>query len=375
MYKIFLVVPPGIEQVAKAEVEHVFPKIRLLPSPDGLEYECDLETIYKLNLFLRIPNRILIRFAEFEATSFQDLFTKSVRLPWKQFIKKDVSVKIRTTCHKSKLYHSDAVTQRIHQSIESHLAKKVPLIKGDSEEVFGKQQLIIVRLFRDKVTISIDSSGNPLYMRGYREIVSKAPIRENLATSLLLASNWNPEYPLIDPFCGSGTIPIEAALIAKNQPPGLYRDFAFENWAEFNQTSWQEIRRESIQNLTSNTTRIQGSDRDKGAVESAAKNADKAGVNQLVEWKNQSISDMKPYEQPGWIITNPPYGLRTSSNKDIRNLYAQFGNVLRQDFKGWHVVFLCNNVKLANQTKLKTKSLLSFTNGGINVQAFYAQVE
>lgn len=375
MYKTFLVVPPGIEQVAKAEVEQIFPNIKPIPSLDGLEYECDLETIYKFNLFLRVPNRILVRFAEFEATSFQDLFTKSVRLPWKQFIKKDTSVKIRTTCHKSKLYHSDAVTQRIHQSIESHLAKKVPLVKGDSEEVNGKQQLIIIRLFRDQVTISIDSSGNSLYMRGYREIVSKAPIRENLAASLLLASGWKPEFPLIDPFCGSGTIPIEAALITKNQPPGLYRDFAFENWAEFNQASWQEIRRESVQNLTSNAARIQGRDRDKGAVESAAKNAVKAGVNQLVDWKNQSISDMKPYDQPGWIITNPPYGLRTSSNKDIRNLYAQFGNILRQDFKGWQVVFLCNNANLADQTKLKPISLLTFTNGGINVQAFYAYVD
>ncbi len=375
MYKIFLVVPPGVEQIARSEVEQIFPNLRLLSSTDGLEYEAELETIYKLNLFLRVPNRILIRLAEFEATRFQDLFTKSVRLPWKQFIKKDTSVKIRTTCHKSKLYHSDAVTQRIHQSIESHLAKKVPLIKGDFDEVIGKQQLIIVRLFRDKVTISIDSSGNPLYMRGYREIVSKAPIRENLAASLLLASKWNPEYPLIDPFCGSGTIPIEAALIAKNRPPGLYRDFAFENWAEFNQETWQEIRRESIQNLTSNTFRIQGNDRDKGAIESAAKNAEKAGIDKLVEWNHQSISETKPYDQPGWIITNPPYGIRTTSNKDIRNLYAQFGNILRQDFKGWQVIFLCNTLSLANQTKLNLKSLLAFTNGGINVQAFYAQIE
>ncbi len=375
MYKTYLVVPPGVDQVAKAEVEQIFPKIRPIPASDGLEYECNLETIYKMNLFLRVPNRILVRIAEFESTRFQDLFSKSVRLPWKQFLIKDVSVTIRTTCRKSKLYHSDAVTQRIHQSIEANLAKKVPLIKGDSEQVFGKQQLIIVRVFRDKVTISIDFSGNPLYMRGYREIVGKAPIRENLAASLLLASNWTPEYPLIDPFCGSGTIPIEAALMAKNQPPGLYRDFAFENWTDFNQSIWQKIRREAIQNFSSTAATIRGSDRDKGAVESATNNAEKASVNHFVGWKNQSISELEPNEKPGWIITNPPYGVRTSSNKDLRNLYAQFGNILRQEFKGWQIVFLCNNVMLANQTKLKPKSLLAFTNGGINVQAFYAQVE
>ncbi|MBE0687619.1 MAG: class I SAM-dependent RNA methyltransferase [Anaerolineaceae bacterium] len=375
MYKIFLVVPPGLEQIAINEVALFFPKLRPASSGDELEYECDLPTIYKLNLLLKIPNRVLIRFGEFEATSFQDLFTKSVRLPWKQFLKKDVSVKIRTTCHKSKLYHSDAVTQRIHQAIESNLGKKVPLLKGDSEETHGKQQLIIVRLLRDQVTISIDSSGNPLYMRGYREIVSKAPIRENLAASLLMASDWSLKLPLIDPFCGSGTIPIEAALMAKNQPPGLYRDFAFENWTDFNQSSWQNMRREFIQNSVDAPTKIQGSDRNIGSIEIARKNAEKAGVNQYIEWKNQSISEIKPFEQPGWIITNPPYGLRISSNKDIRNLYAQFGNVLRQKFQGWNVIFLCNSVNLANQTKLKPKSLLSFSNGGINVQAFLAKVD
>ncbi|PKO07722.1 MAG: class I SAM-dependent RNA methyltransferase [Chloroflexi bacterium HGW-Chloroflexi-3] len=375
MYKIFLVVPPGIEQIAKNEVTSLFPKLRISSPADELEYECDLQTIYRLNLLLKVPNRILVRFGEFEATSFQDLFTKSVRLPWKQFFKKDVSVKIRTTCHKSKLYHSDAVTERIHQAIESNLAKKVPLLKGDSEESHGKQQLIIVRLLRDQVSISIDSSGNPLYMRGYREIVSKAPLRENLAASLLLASNWTPEFPLIDPFCGSGTIPIEAALIAKNQPPGLYRDFSFENWPEFTQSTWQNMRREYIQNSIDPTTRIQGSDRNIGSIEIARKNAEKAAVNQFIEWNNQSISDVKPDGQPGWIITNPPYGLRISSNKDIRNLYAQFGNVLRQKFQGWNVIFLCNNVNLANQTKLKSKSLLSFSNGGINVQAFFTSVD
>lgn len=375
MYKTYLVVPPGMETVAETEVSQIFPDIHLLSSTEGLEYECDLETVYKMNLFLRVPNRILVRIAEFDTTSFQDLFTKSVRLPWKQFLKKDVSITVRTTCRKSKLYHSDAVTQRIHQSIESNLGKKVPIIKTKTELVHGKQQLIIVRLLHDKVTISIDSSGNPLYMRGYREIVTKAPIRENLAAGLLQASTWTSDYPLVDPFCGSGTIPIEAALMAKNQPPGLYRDFAFENWTDFNPTVWQEIRRKAIRNLTNTAPRIQGCDRDKGATKSATINAEKAGVNQLIKWKNQSVSDMKPGEKAGWIVTNPPYGIRISSNKDIRNLYAQFGNILRAEFQGWHVVFLCNNVSLANQTKLKPKSLLSFTNGGINVQAFYAFIE
>ena len=381
MYKIFLVVPPGIEPIAFKEVNQLFPHHQISNRNDDLEFEGDLEMIYKLNLLLRIPNRILIRFAEFDATRFQDLFNKSVKLSWKQYFKKGVGVSIRTTCHKSKLYHSDAVSQRIHQAIEANLSRSVSLQKGNLEEVNPKHQLLIVRLLRDKVTISIDTSGNPLYMRGYREIVSKAPIRENLAASLILASGWTPDYPLIDPFCGSGTIPIEAALITKNQPPGLYRDFAFESWPGFNQNEWQDIRRSYIDSCTDSSCKILGSDRDIGSINNARLNSEKAKVNQIIEWKNQTISEVNPFSEidlrnePGWIITNPPYGIRVSTNKDIRNLYAQFGNHLRKYFQNWQVIFLCNSIVLANQSKLNPKSLLSFSNGGIQVQAFYAKVE
>jgi putative N6-adenine-specific DNA methylase len=375
MYKVFLVVPPGIESVAKKEVSQLFPDLTSTNSSDSLEYDCDLATIYRLNLNLRVPNRILVRFAEFNAKTFKELFDNSVRLPWKQFLKKDVALSIRTTCHKSKLYHSGAVTQRIHQAIESNLSSKFQLIKNEEAEQIKKQQLIVVRLSKDNVTISIDSSGNPLHMRGYREIVSKAPLRENLAASLILHSGWNASQPLIDPFCGSGTIPIEAALIAKNQAPGLYRDFAFENWPGFKQSDWQDIRKEQISSISADNSHIFGSDRDLGTISIAEENAKKAKVESAIVWNELAISDIIATEQPGWIITNPPYGLRVNTGKDIRNLYARFGNVLRERFSGWEIIFLCNDLKLATQTKLNLKSLLSFTNGGINVQAFYAKIQ
>lgn len=375
MYKIFLVVPPGIESLAINEVNQLFPKLTPTNASDGLEFECNLETIYRMNLKLRVPNQILVRFAEFKANTFKELFDKAVRLPWKQFLQKDVALSIRTTCHKSKLYHSSAVTQRIHQAIEANLASKFSLVKNEESDQNKKQQLIVVRLSQDIVTISIDSSGNPLHMRGYREISSKAPLRENLAAALILSSGWNPTQPLIDPFCGSGTIPIEAALIAKNQAPGLYRDFAFENWPGFKQTNWQEMRKAQISLINADNPIILGSDRDLGTIKVAEENAKKAKVGNLIQWNHLSISDVLPTDQPGWIITNPPYGIRVKSNKDIRNLYARFGDILRKRFSGWEIIFLCNSISLANQTKLKPKSLLSFINGGINVQAFYAKIQ
>ena len=162
--------------------------------------------------------------------------------------------------------------------------------------------------------------------------------------------------------------------MAKNLPPGLYRDFAFEHWPGFKQKSWQEIRRAFISNLQNTDVSILGSDRDFGAIEIAKTNAQKAKVGHLIHWQQSTISEIIPVDQPGWIITNPPYGVRVSSNKDLRNLYARFGDQLQKNFSGWELIFLCNNATLANHTKLKPKSLLSFSNGGINAQAFYAKI-
>ncbi len=375
MYKIFLVIPPGLENVAISELGAIFPHLKPIHISEGIEFECDLETLYKLNMNLRIPNRILIRFGEFKANSFSELFNKTVRLPWKQFLKKDTSISIRTTCHKSKLYHNNAVTQRVHQAIEANLSHPVSLIKNEEFGSSKKQQLLIVRVFEDIVTISIDSSGNPLHMRGYRERVSKAPLRENLAAGLILAAGWDPQSSLIDPFCGSGTIPIEAMMIANNQAPGLFRDFAFENWPGFKQNDWQEIRKSRLSFVSSINPTIIGSDRDRGAILMSEENAKKAKLNLMIQWENHSFSDIQPTGNPGWIITNPPYGVRIKSNKDIRNLYARFGDILRERFSGWQVLFLCNSFPLVNQTRLNPKSLLTFTNGGIPVQAFYSKID
>ena len=375
LFKIFLVIPPGLEIPAQMELNPFLPL--LTPSSEGtpFEFECELETIYRLNLHLRIPTRILIRYAEFSALSFAELFDKSVRLPWNQYIRKDTVLNIRTTCRKSKLYHSDAVTQRIHEAIQSNLGCKLQLASSDDQSQLSKQQLIIVRLFHDHLTISIDSSGNPLYMRGYKQTAAKAPLRENLAAAIITASGWQPQYPLIDPFCGSGTIPIEAALIAKNQPPGLYRDFAFKNWHRFEQSKWHEIRKEIVLNSPPARSSIYGSDRDAGAVSAANSNALNARIDQWVAWSQQPFSAIDAVAGKGWLITNPPYGLRTESNRDIRDLYARFGRVIKNEFKGWHVVFLCPDRNLARQTQLKLKNMLTFSNGGTQVQAFASEID
>jgi putative N6-adenine-specific DNA methylase len=376
MAKIFLVVPPGIEEITIKEIQLLPPdQFPSMKDVSQLEFNCSLEEMVKLNLALRTPNRILIRMAVFHSTQFADLVKKTRKLEWENYLDPNSNIQIRTTCRKSKLYHSAAVSQRIHNAIELRLGRSVQLVKG---ELIGEQpsnlQLIIVRIVDDEVTISIDSSGNPLHQRGYRKASGKAPLRENLAAAMLLASGWLPQFPLIDPFCGSGTIPIEAALISSNKLPGLARNFAFENWPAAKNINFQLLKNQFTSQIRVVQKNICGSDRDEGAVRISSENSKRAGFEDQILWSHQAVSAIIPDRANGWIITNPPYGQRISSNKDLRNLYAQFGNILRGSFIGWKVVFLCSDQSLANQTRLNPSPLISFANGGIQVTAYSVEV-
>ena len=244
MTKVFLVVPPGIEEIALQEIRKLAPEqFPSLKNISQLEFNCSWDELAKLNLVLRTPNRILIRLAVFHSTQFADLVKKTRKLEWENYLNSNSKIQIRTTCRKSKLYHSTAVSQRIHNAIELRLGKPIQLVKGEfNDDQSTDIQLIVVRLLDDEVTISLDSSGDPLHRRGYRLETGKAPLRENLAAAMLLASGWLPQFPLIDPFCGSGTIPIEAALISSNTAPGLYRNFAFEKWPALKNINMQHLK-------------------------------------------------------------------------------------------------------------------------------------
>ncbi|OJX47100.1 MAG: hypothetical protein BGO78_16595 [Chloroflexi bacterium 44-23] len=380
MPEIFFVIPPGLEAIAAREALDTLTLYSDKLAKEGLssfpEIKCSWNFIHIANRELRVPTRILVRLGNFRATNFAELVKKAARITWSDFLSKNSTITIRTTCKKSKLYHSDAVTERVHKAIEMQMQQKINLAKHKEEdEPSPIDQLILVRLVDDEVEISIDSSGEPLYKRGYRLASAKAPIRENLAAAVLLASGWKYDQPLIDPFCGSGTFPIEAALLQNKIPPGANRSFAYQNWPVF---------QKQLKFLPANLplsgpkvparNNIYGSDRDQGAVQAAIENGKRAGVEKYIQWNWHAFSDLPLYEQPGWIITNPPYGQRISSNKDLRNLYAQFGKIVLNNFKDWQIVFLCSDIKLATQTQLKLKPLLKFSNGGIRVTAYSARV-
>ena len=377
MDSFFAVSAPGLEVFTTLEMR----RLGLLPAaapadsaaalpvaePGGMAFEGTRKELYRANLNLRSANRVLVRLGTFYAASFSELHQTASRLPWERYLGPGQSVAVRVTCHKSKLYHSDAVAERIVKAISDKLGKVSPLRKPADDEAENPVLLIIVRLVRDQCTVSIDSSGELLHRRGYRQAVAKAPLRETLAAGMLLASGWDMRSPLLDPFCGSGTIAIEAALMARGLAPGRNRRFAFMNWPGFDAQIWKNILAESLP-----TPRvapiIQASDRDEGAVRMARENAQRAGVADAIQFTCQAVSAIQPPNEPGWVVTNPPYGLRVSEGNDLRNLYAQLGNVLRALCPAWQVALLCNDPALLGQTRIKLDTSLGLINGGVNVR-------
>jgi putative N6-adenine-specific DNA methylase len=329
-----------------------------------------LDELYRANLHLRTASRILARVGTFfYATTFVDLREKASRLPWDRFLHPGQPVSIRVTCHKSRLYHSDGVAERIAGAIFDHMGKESKILKAvDSDEEEDAPQLVVVRLYKDQVTVSMDSSGELLHKRGYRQAVAKAPLRETLAAAMLMASGWDRKSPLVDPFCGSGTIPLEAAMMALGIPPGINRHFAFMDWPSYDEARWNTIKAEA-ETLPVTELPIFGSDRDAGAIEMAQENAERAGVANAIQFECQPISAIHPPDQKfGWVVTNPPYGLRVSEGKDLRNLYAQFGNVLRAKCLGWNVAILSSDLSLFGQMGFKLDPSFSMNNGGVPVK-------
>lgn len=335
--------------------------------PGGVLFRGDLADLYRANLHLRTASRILSRLGNFfYATTPSQLEQRLARLPWERFLSPRQPVSLRVTCHKSRLYRSDAVARIASRALEQRLSAPSPLIKLD-EESDQPSQLVVIRLADDKCTVSVDSSGTLLHKRGYRQAVAKAPLRETLAAAMLMASGWDQVSPLLDPFCGSGTIPIEAAMAALSIPPGLHRRFAFMDWPGFDKSLWQTILAELSPVPLAHPV-IQASDRDAGAIKSAQANAERAGVSEHIDFRCQAVSSIQPPSGTGWVVTNPPYGLRLSEGKDLRNLYAQFGNVLRLKCPGWNVSVLCSYTALLGQMRLKLDTSLAMVNGGIRVR-------
>ena len=385
-YDAFVVTAPGLEPLAVAELKALGVSDARV-TDGGATFGATRKTLYEANVHLRTASRVVVRASEFGAKAFHELERRASKVPWEAFISPDLPVSLRVTCRKSRLYHSDAVAERVAGAIVSRVsgvrvgsdsASELDSDAGsdpDSDSQRSASQLILVRLLYDRCTISVDSSGALLHLRGYRRAVAKAPMRETLAAAVIMASGWKGDRPLIDPMCGSGTIPIEGALIARRVAPGLHRHFAFENWPDFESRVWRDVIGAAEDLVLPRTPApIAGSDRDVGAIEAAVANAERAGVAGDIEFSRRPVSAIEPPHEPGWVISNPPYGVRVGERDRLRNLYAQLGNVLRAKCPDWNVAFLSADPALERQVRLPVKPILRTSNGGIKVRVVIGAV-
>jgi len=344
---------PGLEDVCRAELAGLGIKPKS-GGPGAIEFDANARQIYLANVWLRTASRVLVRVAQFRATDFRHLQDGAGAIDWDEWIPDGMAPSFRVTCTDSKLYHTDAIAQRLHQIAG-------PPSLGEPEQMF------VVRIHRNNVTVSADSSGDALHHRPWRTEMNAAPLRTTMAAALLDVVGWNREVSLIDPFCGAGTIVIEAALMAAGIPPGVDRGFAFVDWPNFEPGSWASVAAGITSRRRDVAVNLWGSDRDESAVKMAMANAERAGVEDLVSFDTRLVSHLRAAPGPGLIATNPPYGKRLGDGS-VTGLYKRLGAVARERLPEWDLALISPDSKLTSTCDSALTIKAKFKHGGLGVR-------
>lgn len=359
-YRAAAVCTPGLESICAAELAALGVK----PKPGGpgiMEFDANHRQLYSANVWLRTASRVTVRINTFRATDFFHLQDHASQIDWDRWIPKGHAPKFRISSNDSKLYHTKAIAQRLHQV-------SLPPSIGEPEQLF------VVRIDRNNVTISADSSGQALHKRPWRTELGEAPLRTTMAAAMLLAAEWDPATGLVDPFCGSGTIGIEAALLAGNLPPGGEREFAFHDWSDFDPGSWASVAGSIAASAkdgegSNRSGPIVLSDRSEDSVEAAKRNAERAGVADRIEFETRVVSHLRARTGPGMVVTNPPYGKRLGRS-ELTGLYGRLGAITRERLTEYGLVILTPDAKLARSADGKARAIARFRHGGLPVEIF-----
>lgn len=325
--KICVTTASGVEAATKRELYKIT-GIKDLAAIDGrITFDGDIETVAKCNLYLRTANRVEIIVGEFRADDFDKLFDGIKAVPWEEYMPKDASIVVSAKSVMSKLFAYSAIQSITKKAICERLKSAYKsIILAES----GSRYKVEAAIRKDIVTVSIDTSGEGLHRRGYRGLVGEAPLKETLAAALIDFSVWNPSRPLADLFCGSGTIPIEACLIALNIPSGMNREFDFLGWSDRNREIFDKIKEDARGKIEyDKEVRISGFDIDEKQLSLARKHASLAGVAEKIHFQRMDMREFSSRFSHGVIISNPPYGERLSERREIEKLYRDYGKVVK----------------------------------------------
>lgn len=333
----------------------------------AVSFRGDKALLYRANFCLRTAIRILVPIASFKAKDTDELYQQLRRLDWSQYMKVDSTFAIDATVYSDAFRNSRFVTYRAKDAIADYWvenAHKRPNVSTQTPDL-----LFNIHIAKEQVTLSLDSSGESLHKRGYRVATTEAPINEVLAAGMLLLAGWKGQSDFYDPMCGSGTLLIEAALIARNIAPGVFRQsFAFEQWPDFDSDLWSDIYNDDSQEREFEHT-IYGSDASFYAIQQAAKNIKSAGVQKDIELKQIRIEELKPIaDTNALVMLNPPYGERLKSNKEMEDLYSSIGTTLKHQFAGATAWIISSNEAAMKCIGLKPTAKLRLLNGELDCQ-------
>ncbi|WP_040512995.1 THUMP domain-containing class I SAM-dependent RNA methyltransferase [Gracilibacillus halophilus] len=357
----------GLESIVAQEVKRLgYSEVNV--ENGKVRFEADIQAVIRCNLWLRSADRVKILIGEFEATSYDELFEQTKSLPWGDYIPEDGEFPVIGKSVKSKLYSVPDCQSIVKKAIVEKLKKQHGIAQWLPET--GSLYRVEVALHKNKVELTLDSSGSGLHKRGYRYQQGDAPLKETLAAALIQLTNWHPDQPFYDLFCGSGTIPIEAALIGQNIAPGFNRSFVSEEWEWVSSEAW-ERGLEEAEDLANydQPLAIYGSDIRHEMVEASKTNAFEAGLGDLIQWKQMQASDFASDQSIGYIVSNPPYGERLGDKKKIEETYKQLGTVLR-DYPGWSIYMLTANEQFESLFGQKATKKRKLFNGFIKTDYY-----
>ncbi|WP_253764282.1 class I SAM-dependent RNA methyltransferase [Flammeovirga sp. SJP92] len=350
----------GLEELLKEELLAIGAR-NVKAVNRAVTFEGDKEILYKANLHVRTALKILLPIKNFRARNEEDLYEKTKKVNWAKYIDVDGTFAIDSTVWSDTFTHSKYVALKVKDAIADHFSevfRRRPNVNVQSPDV-----LVHIHVSQRECILSLDSSGESLHRRGYRSEQRQAPLNEVLAAGLIMLTGWKGDRPFLDPMCGSGTLLVEAAMIASNTPPGLKRKFAFMNWKDYDRRLFNQIFREAKRNRKEIEVPIVGSDIDRAAIDISYANAERSGLDEDLRISKNSFFDRKPIGENGIIVCNPPYGERIG--KDIEELYRKMGDKLKQDFSGYDAWIFSGNMKALKYVGLRPSKKIQLYNGSI----------
>jgi putative N6-adenine-specific DNA methylase len=371
METFFATCPRGLEDVLSRELQELGGQaVRM--TPGGVECQGPFPLCYRLNLESRIASRVLWRVGQGWYRNEEDLYRLASRQPWPEWFPVECRIKVRLIAHHSPLKSLDFATLRVKDAICDRFVRVAyfrPQVCKSSPDI-----QIVVFVDGDRVVWYLDTSGDPLFKRGWRKAAGAAPIRENLAAGILKLSGWTGDQVLLDPMCGAGTFLIEAALMAKGIAPGRGREFAFRHLRNFDHTAWAQLRQKSMQPpASSSPCVIFGYDDDVEALAMAKENLEGLGLEEI-QLDRVDVLDVTSPAPAGVLVTNPPYGVRMGDRFELETWYPKFGNLLKQRFPGWRVYVLTADSRLPKRIHLAPSRRIPLFNGPLEARLFEFQM-